>query len=346
MSEGQDANMILDPARRAVARPPDGPADIVAPLIPRQASGTLRVGLVNNMPDPALLRTEQQLRGLLEAAIPGPFRISLYALPAIPRSDWGHRHIASSYTPIRELWRHPPDVLIVTGNEPKQRNLRDEPYWTAFADLIDWTQAHSIPAMFSCLAAHCAVLHFDAVPREPLERKCFGVFDHELATDHGLTLGAGSRMWLPHSRWNQVTETALAAGGYEVLSRSDEAGVGFFTKGNWLFCQGHPEYDGANLLREYRRDIRRFLRHERSTYPDPPRHYFNLRDSRLIAAFRDQALGERCEAIMANFPPALGPGPTWDSWYLGSVRIIRNWLDSACAFRTDQNAAAMAMSAD
>ena len=60
-----------------------------------------------------------------------------------------------------------------------------------------------------------------------------------------------------------MRERDLAAKGYSVLTRSDEAGVGLFAKDNnslFLFVQGHPEYEAETLLREYRRDIGRYLR--------------------------------------------------------------------------------------
>ena len=47
------------------------------------------------------------------------------------------------------------------------------------------------------------------------------------------------------------------------LTRSDEAGVGLFAKTQgslFFFVQGHPEYEAETLLREYRRDIGRYLR--------------------------------------------------------------------------------------
>ena len=38
-------------------------------------------------------------------------------------------------------------------------------------------------------------------------------------------------------------------------------------KSLFVHFQGHPEYGAQTLLKEYRRDIKRFLRGERETYP-------------------------------------------------------------------------------
>src|SRR5437016_8772222 len=88
------------------------------------------IGLVNNMPDAALEATERQFLTLLEAAADGiVVRLTLYALPDIPRTESGRRRVSSLYASIDGLWDSKLDGLIVTGTEPKAPNLRDEPYW-------------------------------------------------------------------------------------------------------------------------------------------------------------------------------------------------------------------------
>lgn len=291
---------------------------------------SLEIAIINNMPDAALRRTEEQFTNLLVAAAEDlDLRLTFYSLPAIPRAESGRQYVSAAYATFDDLWLDPPDAMVVTGTEPHEENLRDEPYWWGLTALIDWADVQAIPTMFSCLAAHAAVLHLDNVRREPVGRKCFGLFDHEIvAPDHPFMEGVGARMWLPHSRWNQVTESALAAAGYQILSRGDEAGVGFFSRQHdtcMLFCQGHPEYDGANLLREYRRDIRRFLSRTRPNYPDLPHSYFAESDLDVLAGFRRRALAGADEDLMVEFPLLLG-GPHWDAWAPSSMQIFRNWL--------------------
>ena len=57
----------------------------------RESDGSgLTIGLVNNMPDAALQATERQFVALLGAAADGlTVRLARYALPGIPRTDWG-----------------------------------------------------------------------------------------------------------------------------------------------------------------------------------------------------------------------------------------------------------------
>jgi len=290
----------------------------------------IHIGLINNMSDGAIMRTEHHFTNLLQQAANGAsVHVLCYSLPAIPRSGKVREHIEASYEPIDALWRNPPDAVVLTGTEPRERNLKDELYWSSLARLIDWIDDQGIPAMFSCLAAHAAVLHTDGISRAALDDKCFGVFEHEAAPDQPLMDGAGARMWLPHSRWNQVNEAELVKAGYQILSWSREAGVGFFAKERrslWLFCQGHPEYEGSDLLREYRRDVARFLSRERATYPELPRSYFRESETQALHTFRHQALARGGVSAMDAFPRIREGGLTWDAWRPAAISVFGNWL--------------------
>jgi homoserine O-succinyltransferase len=285
------------------------------------------------VPDSALIRTEEEYSALLQAALgDGPVELRFYALPRVDRAECGRHHIASHYLPIAHLWQNRPDALIVTGTDPKTAILRDEHYWPELSMLIDWADAAAIPAMFSCLAAHAVLQHLDGVGRMALAGKCFGVFDHRVAVEHPLMQGLPAHVTLPHTRWNDVPAEALLAAGYEVLCRSDEGGAGIFAKqraAGWLFCQSHPEYDASNLLREYRRDISRFLRRERATYPELPRGYFTEGESQLLLAFRQRALAMMDPRAMEAFPLVQGITAGREPWRAAAVQLVRNWLQHA-----------------
>jgi homoserine O-succinyltransferase len=297
----------------------------------------IRIGLINNMSDGAITRTEYHFTHLLQQASDGvPVEVVYYSLPAIHRSGKIREHMAASYEPIDALWDNPPDAFVVTGAEPRERSLQQEQYWSSLTSLIDWIDQLGVPAMFSCLAAHAAVLHLDGISRATLDDKCFGVFEHEAAQEHPVMDGAGQHMWLPHTRWNQVNEAELIRAGYQILSRSEAAGVGFFAlqrRSLWLFCQGHPEYEGPDLLREYRRDVGRFLSGQRATYPELPRSYFRETEIQMLLAFRQQAMAQSNVSIMERFPQIEHGAPTWDAWRPAAVTVFGNWLKPITATR-------------
>ena len=295
----------------------------------------LEIGLVNNMPDAALQSTERQFLGLLHAAaVDIPVRLRLFSLPDVPRSEIGRQYLRSGYRDIGELWSSRLDGLIVTGTEPRAPSLPDEPYWASFCKVIDWAQQNTASTIWSCLAAHAAVLHMDGIGRRLLDEKRSGLFDCVRVSDHPLMTGIPSPMRIAHSRCNELEAETLTSGGYAILTRSPEAGVDTFVKqGKSLFVcfQGHPEYDQPALLREYRRDIGRYLRRERETYPAMPHGYFDEVAADMLAAFRNEALRDRREAMLDGFPAGVLEARLSVADGSPATRIYRNWLSFLCA---------------
>jgi len=232
-------------------------------LIDHYDPGTeyVRIALINNMPDPALEDTEMQFMELLDAASGQiPVRLKLYSLPRVPRGDRGLQHLTSFYSGIGDLWNSQFDAVIMTGTEPRQPDLREEPYWCVLAEVLDWAERNTVSTVLSCLAAHASVLHSDGIRRQPLSDKRFGVFESARVCHHELTQHASRAMRFPHSRWNEVREGSLTSCGYTVLTKSAKAGVDLFVKQKkqslFVHFQGHPEYGSRTLFKEYRRDIK------------------------------------------------------------------------------------------
>jgi len=309
---------------------------------------SVRVAFINNMPDPALEDTEQQFFELLDsAALDVPVSIKLYSLPGIPRGDRGQERLKNFYHGIDDLLNRQFDAVIVTGTEPCSSNLRDEPYWPVLAELLDWAERSTVSAVLSCLAAHASVLHSDGIDRHRLSDKQFGVFASSRVADHALTSRAGDLLRFPHSRWNEVREDALVSCGYVVLAKSAEAGVDSFVKKkkNSLFVhfQGHPEYGARTLMKEYRRDIRRFLNRERETYPSMPHGYFDAAATRLLTEFREKALCCPSEDVVTLLPESAIAGTLQNTWRASATCIYHNWLQYVASQKADASVfAAMA----
>ncbi len=291
----------------------------------------LDIGLVNNMPDAALKATERQFLSLLGSASDiVTVRLTLYTLPEVPRTDFGQRHVNSRfYTKLDDLWDSRLDGLIMTGTEPRASNLMEEPYWGTLTRVLEWAEENTYSTICSCLAAHAALLYLDGIGRQSLDDKRFGVFECARIADHQLTAGAPAHVPMPHSRWNEIPEDALTASGYRVLTRSEDAGVDTFVKQRrslFVFFQGHPEYEAHSLLLEYRRDIGRFLRGERDTYPSMPLGYFDSETVDALISLKQRALTDRREELLEDFPTALAAGKVANTWRSTAERLYRNWL--------------------
>ena len=290
----------------------------------------LDIAFINNMPDKALEATERQFLQLLHAAAENVLvRIKFFSLPDVPRTDWGQHHLRAHYSPIGELWNGRYDALIVTGTEPRALDLTQEPYWPTLTQVVDWADDNVVSAVWSCLAAHAAVLHLDGIGRHPTGEKRFGLFQCDKAADHPLTEGIAFPWWIPHSRWNELREGDLRSSGYGILATSAGAGVDTFVKRRnslFVFFQGHPEYEPETLLREYRRDVGRFLKGEQTTYPAMPCAYVEHESAELLIAFRDRAIADRREQSLAAFPNTAITGRQAGRWRLPATRLYRNWL--------------------
>lgn len=172
----------------------------------------IRIALINNMPDSALEDTELQFFELLDKASDNiSVRLTLFSLPNIPRSDKGRQRLSEYYSGVDELLKHRFDAVIVTGTEPQQPDLRQEPYWSDLVDVFDWAQENTASAVLSCLAAHGGVLHYDGIDRFPLSCKRFGVFHTRTVCRDALTARVGDTMRFPHSRWNEVRADVLTS---------------------------------------------------------------------------------------------------------------------------------------
>jgi homoserine O-succinyltransferase len=289
------------------------------------------VGLVNNMPDTALEATETQFANLLSAAAGAlPVRLRFYFLPEVPRGPTGHAHVnGDGYWSIDSLEKDPPDALIVTGTEPVAPLLSDEPYWERFRQLLAWAQANTASSIWSCLAAHAAVEILDGIRRRRLQYKRCGVFAHTIDAGQPLLTGIAGLLHTPHSRWNELPIDALRDKGYTIASASSDSGADMFTKQSsslLVFFQGHPEYEQTTLLREYRRDVGRFLRGQQAQYPTLPQHYFPPEALKLLNDFEARAKAAPDADLLGDFPTNAIAETLKNTWSEGAIGIYRNWL--------------------
>jgi homoserine O-succinyltransferase/O-acetyltransferase len=299
----------------------------------------LTIGLINNTSDRALPAIERQFLTLLWAASAGmELNFRFFTCPEIRRAKRPQSSMGHSYSNVDELYDMHLDGLIVTGMEPQATALRDEPIWGSIVRLADWAEEQAVPVVWSCLAAHAAVLHLDGIPRSRLREKLSGIFACDVvATDQKLATGLPSGWATPHSRHYGLREDALVANGYQILSRSDEAGVDIFIKHTattFVFIQGHPEYGGDSLLREYTRDVRRYIVGERNDFPSVPEHYFTTDSEAALDKLRQDALrGQRDPAILEAVSRLVKNQAPPNTWRAAAARFYANWL--TCIARDD-----------
>ncbi len=308
----------------------------------RGPSHPLTVGLLNNASGRALKASERHFVSLLRAAtVRSGLRIRFYTCAKLDRDEWPVASTGETYSPIDELLSagrdaRPVDAMVVTGMAPQAADLREEPIWSELAGLVDWAEERAMPVLWSCLAAHAAVLQTAGIQRQRFDRKLSGVYTCHRAPGGDVLARRLPQSWLtPHSRYNGVPEEALVASGYEILSHSEETGPDIFVRRSTalsIFCQGHPEYDADTLLLEYRRDICRFFAGASHEYPNIPCHY-------LDPALEDSLAGLRARAARVGPDPSLlsailaivdrAAGARGAAWRGPGVHLCAAWLGAA-----------------
>jgi len=135
---------------------------------------------------------------------------------------------------------------------------------------------------------------------------------------------------VPHSRFNDVPGEQMERAGMRVLAVSDECGVLSAASPDgvrFLYFQGHPEYDFNSLLKEYKREVFRFVQGERPDYPPFPEHYIPAAAGALLDAYREEVL----HAVAHRRPPPRFPEaevePHIDNTWTDTAKaIFNNWL--------------------
>ena len=315
------------------------PRQRTAPRIAERSSRCVTIGLLNNMTDSAFRATERQFVSLLDGASDNiPIRLVLYTLPGIRREGASLHHAESFYSSVETLGEIPLDGLIVTGREPVTADLRTETYWKSFTRVLGWARENTYSTVWSCLAAHAAILHMDGIERRKSEHKHFGVLECTPELGHPLLTGMPPRFCVPHSRWNGVAAEELEDRGYTVLVRSNGAGVDTFVKQDgslFVFFQGHPEYEADTLLREYRRDAGRYLRGESDNFPLIPAGYFNQTTADALSALREKALKRRDKQLLEQVSAVLEKPEVENTWRTTAALVYRNWLEYICSCKEE-----------
>jgi homoserine O-succinyltransferase len=290
--------------------------------------------LVNNMPDAAFCATERQFVGLL-AAGSGSETVALtrYAMAGVPRGERIQARIAAECRPFEDIFSDPPDLLVVTGSNPIESRIEDEPYWSDLHGLLKWSSENVQAMVLSCLSAHAALAVFDGVERTTLPVKCTGVFAQEADRTHPLVTGVYGSVFLPHSRLNAVPKEAVVRAGYSVALQSEEVGWSVVTKtvgqSEVVLVQAHPEYDPSSLVREYARDVRRYAGHEHDQLPCLPLDCVTGPDWDRLRRLHERIVGgERDPALVAAFPfdEACTRAP-WP-WRGAAQRLYANLFDT------------------
>ena len=291
----------------------------------------LHIGLLNMMPDAALQATERQFFRLVgESNQIAQFHMHPFTIVGLARSPEALKYIDRHYSSFDELQQAGLDALIISGANVTQPDLSAEAFWTPLVDTINWALEHVTSTLCSCLATHAVLKFRHNQSRRRLGEKRWGVFSHRVVDrQHPLVRDVNTRFDVPHSRFNDIGQDQFKAAGLRVLVESEDAGVHLaVTEDGFrgVFLQGHPEYDTLSLLKEYKREVTRFIHNERD-YPSFPINYLTLQSQAILNEYQKRVTSAKNRGLAApEFPEALLAKRLDNTWRDTGEAVIDKWI--------------------
>lgn len=292
----------------------------------------LHIGLLNMMPDAALEATERQFMRLMGSCNRiAQFYVHPFTIEGVDREGAAEEHVRQYYEDFRDLQRDGLDALIITGANVTEADITKERFWGPMTEVMDWARENVTSTLCSCLASHGAFMHYHGILRTHLEKKQWGVYSHRVVSpSHPLLSSINTRFDTPHSRFNDVRREQMEGAGLQVLVASEQAGVLLAVSSDGLrfaYFQGHPEYDIVSLMKEYKREISRYLRRERDDYPPFPDNYFCEQAQAILEAYkRDVLAADASGESIPGYPEKEIVALLDNTWTDTGKALFNNWL--------------------
>ncbi len=231
----------------------------------------LRILLLNLMP--TKIDTETQISRLLSNS-PLQVELELIHTRTHKSKNTSEEHLLAFYKTFDQVKDQKFDGLIITGAPVEKMPFEEVNYWGELCEIMEWSK-HNVHSTFHiCWGAQAGLYYHYGVHKYPLDKKVFGVFEHNVDyRECTLLRGFDDTFMAPHSRHTTVRREEIeAVPGLKVIASSPEAGV-YAVKSDetkQIFVMGHSEYDARTLEKEYLRDKNAGLPIEvpKNYYPD------------------------------------------------------------------------------
>ena len=231
----------------------------------------LRIVILNLMP--LKITTETDLIRLLSNT-PLQMDICFMKLQSHTPKNTPVEHMMMFYKSFEELSSQKFDGMIITGAPIENMDYEAVEYWEEIQAIFNWSRTHVTSTMFLCWGAMAGLYHFYGIPKYPLPKKMFGIFQQQtLNPALPIFRGFDDTFFMPQSRHTEVRkEDILAHKELEIIAESPESGVSIVMArgGREFFITGHLEYAPDTLDREYKRD-----KGKRDDVDVPVKYYMN-----------------------------------------------------------------------
>lgn len=216
----------------------------------------LKIVILNLMP--LKITTETDLVRLLSNT-PLQMEINFMKLKSHTPKNTPIEHMMMFYRDFESMRNEKFDGMIITGAPVETMDYEEVTYWDEIVDIFNWARTHVTSTLYICWAAQAGLYHYYGVPKYPLQKKMFGIFEqHTLQPQMPIFRGFDDKFMMPHSRHTEIRkEDILLHPELELLAESDDSGVCIVMArgGREFFITGHMEYSPNTLDTEYKRDF-------------------------------------------------------------------------------------------
>jgi homoserine O-succinyltransferase len=153
--------------------------------------------------------------------------------------------------------------MIITGAPVEQMEFEEVSYWEEITGIFDWARTHVTSTLYICWAAQAGLYHHYGVPKYPLDKKMFGIFEQRpLCPLLPIFRGFDDVFYVPHSRHTEIRREDIEKHPeLQIIAESEDSGVGIVMArgGREFYITGHSEYAPETLDNEYKRDVAKGL---------------------------------------------------------------------------------------
>ena len=207
---------------------------------------------------PLKITTETDLIRLLSNT-PLQMDITFMKLKSHTPKNTPVEHMMMFYKDFEILKTRKFDGMIITGAPVETYEFEDVTYWDEMKEIFTWAKTHVQSTLFICWAAQAGLYFHYGIPKYPLKKKMFGIFEQKpLVPQMPIFRGFDDVFNMPHSRHTEVRREDIEQNPYlSVIAEGEESGVSIVVArgGREFYVTGHLEYAFNTLDNEYRRDV-------------------------------------------------------------------------------------------
>ena len=208
----------------------------------------LSIVILNLMP--LKITTETDLIRLLSNT-PLQMDITFMKLKSHTPKNTPVEHMMMFYKDFEILKQRKFDGMIITGAPVETYDFEDVTYWDEMKEIFTWAKTHVQSTLFICWAAQAGLYFHYGIPKYPLEKKMFGIFEqHPIVPQLPIFRGFDDVFYMPHSRHTEIHREDIEQNPYlSIIAEGEESGVSVVVArgGREFYVTGHLEYAPRTL---------------------------------------------------------------------------------------------------